>query len=253
MGYSATARAMRPMHSSRYTPPAHFEWVTVQELLAGTPRGDIDKPQMTLLEQISSEPTASGGLRVFVTGNTALLKRPCVSVIGTRKVSREGASRARQVARDIALAGVVVVSGLAEGVDTEAMTCAISHGGKVVGVIGTPLDKAYPAKNSELQEDVYEHHLLVSQFPSGSHVWPSNFPQRNRLMAVLSDATVVIEASDTSGTLHQAAECVRLGRWLFIAKSVAEDPNLKWPRSFLGKPKTGVLERTGDILQALHL
>jgi DNA processing protein len=70
-------------------------------------------------------------------------------------------------------------------------------------------------------------------------------------MAALSDATAVIEASDTSGTLHQAAECVRLGRWLFIAKSVAEDPNLKWPKSFLGKPKTAILERTQDILRSI--
>jgi DNA processing protein len=70
-------------------------------------------------------------------------------------------------------------------------------------------------------------------------------------MALISDATVVVEALDTSGTLHQAAECARLGRWLFIMKSVAEDPNLKWPKGFLGKPKTAVLEKTEDIISAI--
>jgi DNA processing protein len=71
-------------------------------------------------------------------------------------------------------------------------------------------------------------------------------------MAFLSDASVIIEASDTSGTLHQAAECQRLGRWLFIAKSVANNPDLKWPKSFLGQPKTAVLEQTNDILRAVE-
>jgi DNA processing protein len=70
-------------------------------------------------------------------------------------------------------------------------------------------------------------------------------------MAALSDATVIIEASDTSGTLHQAAECQRLGRWLFIANSVAEDPGLKWPQRFIGKPKVAILKTTSDVLDVI--
>jgi DNA processing protein len=190
-------------------------------------------------------------LKVFIAGDAELLKHPCVSVIGTRDVSAEGAARARRVAKELVQRGTVVVSGLAEGVDTEAMTAAIAHGGRTVGVIGTPLNKAYPAKNAALQEEVYRNHLLVSQFPEGATTFKSSFPQRNRLMAFLSDASVIIEASDTSGTLHQAAECQRLGRWLFIAKSVADNPDLKWPKSFLGQPKTAILERTEDILRAI--
>jgi DNA processing protein len=73
----------------------------------------------------------------------------------------------------------VIVSGLAEGVDAEAMTAAIAAGGRVVGVIGTPLDKAYPGQNKRLEEEVYRDHLLISQFASGSRVFPSNFPVRN--------------------------------------------------------------------------
>src|SRR5207237_8183973 len=118
-------------------------------------------------------------------------------------------------------------------------------------VIGTPLPKADTDDNYELHVTIWQRHLLMSPFAEGERVFKSNFPKRNRVMAAISDATVIIEASDTSGTLHQAIECNRLGRWLFIVKSVAADPSLKWPASFLRNPKTAILERTDDILQAL--
>jgi DNA processing protein len=72
-------------------------------------------------------------------------------------------------------------------------------------------------------------------------------------MAALSDATVIIEASDTSGTLHQAAECHKLGRWLFITKTVAENPSLAWPKKFLSYPKVAVLSNTEEIFSALGI
>jgi len=234
--------------AERYTPPPKWERAPVSALLMGSPREDLSPKQLALLANVIRDDRAG----VFVAGEVALLKKRCISVIGARKVSREGAARARRVARELATAGVVVVSGLAEGVDTEAMTSAINAGGRVVGVIGTPLDQAYPAKNKRLQEEVYRDHLLVSQFASGSPVYPSNFPERNRLMALLSDATVVIEASDTSGSLHQAAECQRLGRWLFIARSVADNPSLEWPKKFLAYDRCQVLERTDDMLAAVY-
>jgi DNA processing protein len=232
----------------RYTAPPTWEQVSVTALLMRSPRENLSPKQLGLLANVVRDKQAG----VFVAGNAALLTKRCISVIGARKVSREGAARARRVARELATHGVVVVSGLAEGVDTEAMTSAINAGGRVVGVIGTPLDQAYPAKNKRLQEQVYRDHLLVSQFAFGSRVFPSNFPERNRLMALLSDATVVIEASDTSGSLHQAAECQRLGRWLFIARSVADDPSLEWPKKFLAHKRCRVLERTSDMLAAVY-
>jgi len=91
----------------------------------------------------------------------------------------------------------------------------------------------------------------MTPFASGEPVFKSNFPKRNRVMAAISDATVIVEASDTSGTLHQAAECQRLGRWLFIMRSVADNPSLRWPASFLGKPKTAILGETSEILDAV--
>jgi len=84
-------------------------------------------------------------------------------------------------------------------------------------------------------------------------VFQSSFPERNRLMAAISDATVIVEASDTSGSLHQAAECVRLGRWLFIAKSLAENPSLRWPKDFVQYPNSRILSETSDILDLIRV
>jgi DNA processing protein len=167
-------------------------------------------------------------------------------------VSEEGRRRACRLAKELVLSGVTIVSGLAKGVDTAAMSCAVEAGGSTVGVIGTPLDKAYPAENARLQEQVYSDHLLLTPFRAGEAVFKGNFPKRNRVMAAISDATVIVEASDTSGTLHQAAECGRIGRWLFIMKSVAEDPRLTWPKSFIGKPQVAVLASTQDILDVVR-
>jgi DNA processing protein len=186
-------------------------------------------------------------------GDTSLIKQKCVAIVGTREVSPEGAARSRNLARALVAAGVVVVSGLARGVDTEALTAAMDAGGRVIAVIGTPIDKAYPAENKTLQERIYREHLLVSQFAPDERVFPSNFPERNKLMAALSDGTAIIEAGDTSGTLHQAAECVRLRRWLFIAKNVVENPSLQWPKGFIGYERCKTLASPDDVLQAVWI
>jgi DNA processing protein len=233
-----------------YVPPAHWDRTSARALLDGTRRALAGPAQLSLLAKLTPSREA-GDLEVFTAGDTSLLRKTCVSVIGTRKVSPEGAKRARRLARQLVEAGIVVTSGLAEGVDIEAMQSAVTSGGRTIGVIGTSLDKAYPAKHASFQEEVYTHHLLVSQFPSGQTVFASNFPARNRLMCMLSDASIVIEASDTSGTLHQAAECVRLSRWLFITRSVFDDPALTWPNKFRSYDKCVALDRVEDVTDRL--
>lgn len=159
--------------------------------------------------------------------------------------------RARRLARELASEGITIVSGLAKGVDATAHNAALEAGGKTAAVIGTPLSQSYPAENRELQHEIAINHLLISQFEEGSRVFPANFPKRNRVMAAVSDGTVIIEASDSSGTLHQAAECQRLGRWLFILKSVYDDASLTWPKSFASYQKTRVVSTTEDIVGVL--
>lgn len=235
---------------TKYTPPSTWERASLGEVLLRTGRRGLDRPaeQLTLGASEESDPT-SPILRLA--GDMTLLGRTCVAIVGTRRVSAQGRARARRLARELVARDIVVVSGLATGVDHAAHTAAIEAGGRTVSVIGTPLEQAYPAAHAELQEEIWREHLLVSQFEEGMRVFPSNFPRRNRVMAALSDATVIIEAGETSGTLHQAKEAVRLGRWLFIAQSLL-DAGLKWPASFLKEPRAAVLKDMDDILSRLR-
>jgi DNA processing protein len=247
---NAKRGATREHRRSRYAPPDRFATVSLRQLLKSTGRGALTSAQLELLssDHKAHQPEDVG---VFYAGDLDLVTHECVAIVGTREASQEGIARASRLARELSKAGVVIVSGLAKGIDAAAHTGAIEHGGRTVAVIGTPLEKAYPTENAELQERIWREHLLLTPFRNGQAVYRSNFPIRNRVMAALSDATVIIEASDTSGTLHQAAECQRLGRWLFIAKSVAEDPGLKWPQRFIGKPKVVILKTTSDVLDVI--
>jgi DNA processing protein len=235
-----------------YEPPEHVQTIAMSDALRASGRFGPGKVQ-SALDVFHKGKAERRELTLYYAGDLSLLKRPCVSVVGTRELSEEGVRRARKLAAMLVQAGVVVVSGLALGVDTEAHTAALAAGGFTVAVLGTPLDRCNPPRNAALQRKIYLEHLAISQFERGSEVFPSNFPQRNRVMAALSDATVIVEASDTSGTLHQAAECVRLARPLFILKSVAEDERLSWPAKFLRQPNTHVLDDFGTLAEVLAL
>jgi DNA processing protein len=123
----------------------------------------------------------------------------------------------------------VVVSGLADGIDTAAHEGAIAAGGRTIAVLGTSLGEYFPAKNRALQDRIMRDHLAVSQFAPGVPSQRGNFPMRNRTMALLSDATVIVEAGDKSGSLHQGWEALRLGRPLFLLESLLRDASLSWP------------------------
>lgn len=234
---------------SRYAPPSiqHTTWLS--SALGGTARMPVARQGSLEVTEPAARP--KNDIEIYYAGNLRLLATPCVAVVGTRKLSADGAKRTHRLARELVSHGVTVVSGLATGVDAVAHTAALEAGGNTIAVIGTSLDKAYPADNSWLQERIYREHLLISQFVPSERVFRANFPARNKLMATISDATVIMEASDTSGTLHQAAECARLGRWLFIARSVVEDPSLEWPTKFLRLPHCKVLTETNDILSRI--
>jgi DNA processing protein len=167
-------------------------------------------------------------------GDASLLTRGLrVSVVGSRKASQEGLRRAAVLAESLVRHDITVVSGLAEGIDTAAHRAAIAAGGRTIAVLGTPLDRAYPKENAELQAQIGRDHLLVSQFDSAANTSPKSFPMRNRTMALLTDATVIVEAGETSGTVHQGWEALRLGRVLFLLESVARDPSLSWPKEMI--------------------
>ena len=110
-------------------------------------------------------------------------------------------------------------AGLARGIDTVAHETAMEHGGRTVAVLATPLDQAAPPGNAALQERIIRQHVAVTQFPPGTPVQKMNFTIRNRTMALLSVATIIVEAGPNSGTRHQGREAIRLGRSLFFLES----------------------------------
>ena len=168
--------------------------------------------------------------KLYVNGSMKIpLPRPRVSIIGSRKASQQGLEAAETITRTLLEKQTVIVSGLAEGIDTVAHQTAIKVGGKTIAVLGTPINKVYPRKNFALQQEIMNKHLAVSQFPIGHSTRPKDFVIRNRTMALISDATVIVEAGNTSGSLHQGWETIRLGRLLFICKHVFENIQLSWP------------------------
>ena len=177
---------------------------------------------------------------------------PCakVSIIGTRQPSEEGLSDAEEVTKILIKNNVTIVSGLAKGIDTVGHKTAIKNGGKTIAIIGTPLNKTYPKENMGLQEEMMENQLVVSQFPVGRPTGKKDFVMRNRTMALISDASVIIEAGEGSGTFYQGWETLRLGRTLFICKSMVHNPKLEWPKKMI---KYGAIEldEPADILEVL--
>ena len=172
---------------------------------------------------------------LFVEGDSELLTQGVrVAVVGSRKASEAGLKRASLFVEAAVRHGITVVSGLAEGIDTVAHETAIKAGGKTIAVLGTPLSKAYPAKNRKLLDVIKRDHLAISQFPEGYPQRRENFPRRNRTMALISDATVIVEAGEKSGTRHQGWEALRLGRVVFIMSNVANNPELSWPMEMIG-------------------
>jgi DNA processing protein len=154
---------------------------------------------------------------LYVAGDLPIpLPKPRASVIGSRKASIKALENAHHITSAMVENGVIIVSGLARGIDTVAHKTAIDEGGDTIAVLGTPLDKYYPSENAQLQDFIMNNHLAVSQFPVGYPIQPRNFVIRNRTMALISDISVIVEAGDSSGSLHQGWEALRLGHPLFI-------------------------------------
>ncbi|MDG6899899.1 MAG: DNA-processing protein DprA [Nitrososphaerota archaeon] len=186
--------------------------------------------------------------RLYVAGVVQTpLPRPRVAVVGSRKASGAGLEAATQIARILARNQVVVVSGLAEGIDTAAHRATIEENGYTVAVLGTPLNRVYPAKNFELQDKIMREYCAVSQFLNGHPTQPRDFVIRDRTMALVCNASIIVEAGETSGSLAQGWEALRLGRPLYIWKLVLEKRSLSWPKKMMEYGAVA-LEDPKDIL-----
>ncbi|CCN16709.1 DNA-processing protein DprA [Bordetella bronchiseptica] len=192
---------------------------------------------------------------LYFLGSWELAESPRrVAVVGTRKVSGDGAARTRKLVRELVKRDFTIVSGLAQGVDTIAHTTAIDNGGRTIAVIGTPISEVYPKENADLQRRLASEYLVVSQVPvlryraQGAHINRFFFPERNKTMSAMTEATIIVEASETSGTLTQARAALAQGRKLFILESNFHNPAITWPEKFekLGAIRVREIE---DILR----
>jgi DNA processing protein len=158
---------------------------------------------------------APPGLFVRGQAQLAVLERASVAIVGARACSAYGAQVARMLGRELAAAGLVVVSGLARGIDGEAHRGALEAGGTTIAVLGCGIDRDYPASNAQLARRIEETGLLLSEYPPGVEPAPWRFPARNRIVAGLAAATIVVEARERSGALITADLALEEGREVF--------------------------------------
>ena len=174
--------------------------------------GRDDPEYPPLLRELHDPPP---GLFVRGSGGLELLQRRAVAVVGARACSSYGSQIARLLGRELAAAGLVVISGLARGVDAEAHRGTLEFGGITVAILGCGIDRDYPAAHSQLAARICEHGFVVSEYAPGVEPAPWRFPARNRLIAGLSAAAVVVEARERSGALITADFALEAGREVF--------------------------------------
>ncbi|NQX38497.1 DNA processing protein [Pedobacter steynii] len=194
---------------------------------------------------------------LYYSGNLDYLNTRSVAIVGSRNPSPEGIKRAAKLAKLLVQDDFTIVSGLAQGIDTVAHKTAIEAKGRTIAVIGTPLHDFYPKENKELQNFIANQHLLISQVPfvrytqQGIHGNRLFFPERNKTMSALTEATIIIEAGETSGTLIQARAAIQQGRKLFILESCFQNKNITWPAKYekLGAHR---VKEYSDIINVLN-
>jgi DNA processing protein len=193
-------------------------------------------------------------LRLFLRGHgdTALLAAPAVAIVGARACSPYGKQVARMLGRELAAAGVLVVSGLARGVDCEAHRGALEANGHTVAVLGCGIDRDYPAVHAPLAHTIAERCLLVSEYEPSVEPAPWRFPARNRIIAGLCAATVVVEARERSGALITADFALEEGREVFAVPGEITSRLSEGTNALLRLGATP-LTAAADVLEALGI
>jgi DNA processing protein len=182
-------------------------------------------------------------------GDLALLRRPCVAIVGARNASAAACRFARELAVQLGEGGATVVSGLARGVDTAAHVGALGTG--TVGVIACGIDVVFPPENAALQERVGAQGLLLAEQPPGTEPRARHFPFRNRIIAGLSSGTVVVEAAPKSGSLITARLAAEAGREVMAVPGSPLDPRAQGCNLLIREGAT-LVQNAGDILQQIR-
>ena len=198
-----------------------------------------------LLAEIANPPDC-----LWTRGDRSLLTRRAIAIVGARDATREGREIAYQIAMDLVRAGIVVVSGLARGIDAAAHTGALDGGGTTIAVLGTGIDQVYPADNKALHERIATHGLLLTEFRPGAHAELFHFPQRNRVISGLSKAVIVVEARERSGSLITARLAGDQGRDVMVVPGPTRTGQNRGGHALL-RDGAKLVESAVDILQEL--
>jgi len=232
-------------------PPAYAERLAVARrwLDGGANRrtltlGDTDYPPLLLQ-------TADPPLLLYVQGRASLLAAPSLAVVGSRNPTAQGADNARAFACQLGLDGLAVVSGLALGIDGAAHEGALAAPAGTVAVVGTGLDRVYPARHRTLAHRISEAGALVSEYAPGTPALAPNFPQRNRIIAGLSLGTLVVEAALRSGSLIAARLAAEAGREVFAVPGSIHSPLSKGCHALI-KQGAKLVESAADIVDELR-
>ena len=200
-----------------------------------------------MLKEIYNPP-----LGIYVRGELPDDDIDTVAIIGARKCSRYGATVAHDIAKDLGKANIVVVSGMARGIDSEGHRGILDGGGKTIAVLGCGVDICYPSENRQLMERIIENGCIVSEYPPGMPAVPGNFPARNRIIAGLSKMVVVVEAGKKSGTLITADMALDYGRDVYVVPGNVTSA-LSYGTNALIKQGCPIITEGSDILMALGI
>lgn len=183
----------------------------------------------------------------YYQGELGILGGLCIAVVGSRKASHYGLNQSRRFGREMAQEGVVVVSGMARGIDTEAHRGALEAGGKTAAVLGSSLDIVYPPENRELLKQIMKQGIVISEFPPHTHPEPGNFPVRNRLISGLSKGVLVVEAQKRSGALITVDFALEQGRDVFALPGPINSKNSEGTNNLI-KQGACLVTELNDIL-----
>lgn len=189
-------------------------------------------------------------LTLWALGDPDLLTPPKVAMVGSRNPTTGGIETAEAFARDLAASGLVVVSGLAAGIDAAAHRGALAVDGMTIAVIGTGADRVYPASNRRLAHEIAQHGLLLSEFALGTPPQPSHFPRRNRLISALSTGVLVVEAAVRSGSLITARLAGEQGRAVMAIPGSIHNPMARGSHRLI-RDGAKLVESTQDILEEI--
>jgi DNA processing protein len=189
---------------------------------------------------------------LYVTGRMELLLQPALAVVGSRSPTPRGASDAEAFAAALSDAGLTIVSGLAVGIDAAAHRGGLRGSASSVAVVGTGLDRVYPARHRELAHELALRGALVSEFALGTPPLPANFPRRNRILSGLARGCLVVEAALRSGSLITARQALEQGREVFAVPGSIHSPLSKGCH-WLIKQGAKLVESARDVLDELRL